>query len=213
MYTDVSGPAAGRTRMSEDFMYQFVGSTEGVAARASARARPRIRNARGTAIKKALRACLLLLAVSASQVFAHGEMRAMHQAPMHVTEEQHEWGVTGDPAHVTRTVTVSMSDDMRFTPAAVDVRLGETVRFVLKNSGRLMHEFVLGTGGVLNKHAALMAKFPGMEHDEPYMAHVAPGKTGELVWTFNRPGQFDFACLILGHYQAGMKGRVHVVAK
>ena len=48
-----------------------------------------------------------------------------------------------------------------------------------------------------------MVKFPNMEHDEPYMAHVAPGKTGEIVWTFNRAGDFDFACLIAGHYQAG----------
>jgi uncharacterized cupredoxin-like copper-binding protein len=39
---------------------------------------------------------------------------------------------------------------------------------------------------------------------------VAPGKTGEIVWTFNRAGQFDFACLIAGHYQAGMIGKITV---
>ena len=75
-----------------------------------------------------------------------------------------------------------------------------------------MHEFVLGTKKELDNHAALMMKFPGMEHSEPYMAHVAPGKTGEITWTFNRPGDFDFACLIAGHYQAGMVGKVKVVA-
>ena len=55
-----------------------------------------------------------------------------------------------------------------------------------------------------------MVKFPNMEHDEPYMAHVKPGESGEIVWTFNRPGDFDFACLIAGHYQAGMVGKIKV---
>jgi len=57
-----------------------------------------------------------------------------------------------------------------------------------------------------------MVKFPNMEHDEPYMTHVKAGGTGELVWNFNRPGQFEFACLIAGHYQAGMVGTIKVNA-
>jgi len=101
---------------------------------------------------------------------------------------------------------------MRFTPDRIEVKQGETVRLVHKNDGKIMHEFVLGTKKELDEHAALMAKFPNMEHDEPYMAHVGPGKTGQIVWTFNRPGEYDFACLIPGHYQAGMVGKVKVVA-
>jgi len=81
------------------------------------------------------------------------------------------------------------------------------------NAGKVMHEIVIGTKKELDEHAALMAKFPNMEHEEPYMAHVSPGKKGELVWNFNRPGEFDFACLIAGHYQAGMVGKVRVVAQ
>lgn len=84
---------------------------------------------------------------------------------------------------------------------------------VVHNSGQVMHEMVIGTKKELDEHAALMAKFPEMEHDEPYMTHVAPGKSGEIVWTFNRAGQFDFACLIAGHYQAGMTGKIIVAAK
>jgi uncharacterized cupredoxin-like copper-binding protein len=57
----------------------------------------------------------------------------------------------------------------------------------------------------------MMVKFPGMEHDEPYMTHVSPGKRGQIVWNFNRPGEFQFACLIAGHYQAGMVGTINVV--
>ena len=106
-----------------------------------------------------------------------------------------------------------MTDDMRFAPDHFTVKQGETVRLRVVNKGQIMHEVVLGTPQSLQEHADMMLKFPGMEHSEPYMAHVAPGKTGEIVWTFNRAGDFRFACLIAGHYQAGMVGQIKVVAK
>ncbi len=112
-----------------------------------------------------------------------------------------------------RTVALKMTDKMRFTPDRVEVKLGETIRFVVQNDGKMLHELVIGTKKELDEHAALMLKFPNMEHDEPYMAHVDPGKKGEIVWTFNRAGEFDFACLIAGHYQAGMVGKILVSAK
>jgi uncharacterized cupredoxin-like copper-binding protein len=130
-----------------------------------------------------------------------------------VVKEQKLWGIAGEANAVSRTVRFRMSDDMRFAPNRIEVREGETIRFVLKNDGKLMHEFVIGTKQELDQHAALMVKFPDMEHDEPYMVHVAPGKTGEVVWTFNRAGEFDFACLIAGHYQAGMVGTIKVTAR
>ena len=129
-----------------------------------------------------------------------------------VKKEQTPWGVAGDANQVRRRIEVAMSDDMRFTPDHIAVELGETVRFVAHNNGQVLHEFVIGTKAANDKHAALMLKFPGMEHDEPYMAHVPPGQTGEIVWTFNRAGRFDFACLIAGHYQAGMVGTITVRA-
>jgi len=129
-----------------------------------------------------------------------------------VKKEQKEWGIAGDAKPGVRTIEIKMTDAMRFTPDRIEVKQGETVRLVHKNDGKIMHEFVLGTKKELDEHAALMAKFPNMEHDEPYMAHVGPGKTGQIVWTFNRPGEYDFACLIPGHYQAGMVGKVKVVA-
>jgi len=103
-----------------------------------------------------------------------------------------------------------MSDEMRFDPSSVKVRRGETLRFVARNQGKVMHEMVIGTMRELDEHAALMKKFPGMEHDEPHMAHVAAGKAGEIVWRFNRPGTFNFACLIAGHMEAGMIGTITV---
>ena len=106
-----------------------------------------------------------------------------------------------------------MFDRMRFTPDRIAVRRDETVRFIVVNTGKVMHEFVIGTKSENAAHAALMAKFPAMEHDEPYMAHVPPGKRRAIVWTFYRPGEFEFACLIAGHYQAGMVGKIRVASK
>jgi uncharacterized cupredoxin-like copper-binding protein len=129
-----------------------------------------------------------------------------------VKQEQKEWGIAGDKKNAKKTIEVGMADNMRFTPDRIEVHQGETVRFVVRNKGQQMHEFVIGTKAENDKHAELMMKFPNMEHDEPYMAHVPPGKTGEIVWTFNRAGDFAFACLIAGHYQAGMVGQVKVIA-
>ncbi|MBY0468541.1 MAG: cupredoxin family protein [Burkholderiaceae bacterium] len=119
-------------------------------------------------------------------------------------------GQPGDSHKVTRTVAISMSDAMRFTPSRISVRRNETVRFVLKNEGRLQHEMVLGTISELKKHAALMIQFPDMHHSDPNQMSVAPGKTGELIWRFTQAGTVDFACLQPGHYDAGMKGQVQV---
>jgi uncharacterized cupredoxin-like copper-binding protein len=101
-----------------------------------------------------------------------------------------------------------MSDTMHFSPDSLRVKRGETIRFVVKNDGKLLHEMMLGSERSLEEHAALMRKFPEMEHDEPYMVHVEPGKTGEMVWTFDKTGQIGFACLIPGHFEAGMTGKV-----
>lgn len=124
--------------------------------------------------------------------------------------EQTAFGIAADPAKATRTVAIAMGDDMRFTPQALAFRKGETVRFVVLNKGKLLHELVLGTREDLDKHAEAMKKFPGMEHDEPHMVHVKPGTSGSLTWTFNRAGEFHFACLIPEHYGAGMMGRIVV---
>lgn len=133
-----------------------------------------------------------------------------HHSEGPVRKEQKAWGIAGDAKAAKRTIELTMSDTMRFTPDVIRVRQGETVRIVLKNGGQVLHEMVMGTRQELEEHAALMARFPNMEHDEPYMAHVKPGARGEIVWTFNRAGSFDFACLIPGHYQAGMVGKIEV---
>ena len=151
-----------------------------------------------------------MLSIGAAQ--AHGPQDHARAAGP-VTKEQMAWGIAGDAAAATRTLHVDMDDRMRFTPDRLRVREGETVRIAVRNLGQVKHEFVLGTEAVLREHAEMMRRFPDMEHDEPWMAHVDPGQTGTLVWTFNRAGRFDFGCLLPGHYEAGMVGRVEVTPR
>lgn len=122
-------------------------------------------------------------------------------------------GKPGIASKVTRTVNIDMRDDMRFHTSVVDAKQGETIRFVAKNSGKVKHEMVLGTQKDLKEHYELMKKNPEMEHADANMVTVAPGKTGEIVWQFTSAGKVDFACLQPGHYDAGMKGMVHVGKK
>ena len=151
------------------------------------------------------------LSIAACSALAYGDKHG--KKTTFVKKEQKECGIAGDAKAVKRTIKLSMSDEMRFTPVQIAVKEGEPVRISLKNTDQKLHEMVLGTKKELDDHAALMLKFPDMEHAEPYMAHIAPGKTGEIIWTFNKPGDFDFACLIAGHYQVGMAGKIFVAAK
>ncbi len=120
-------------------------------------------------------------------------------------------GQPGDPKKPARTINMTMNDDMRFAPAKITVRPGETIRFVVKNIGAVKHEMVLGSKTDLAAHAQMMQKFPDMEHDDPGAISVAPGQTGTLVWTFpTAKGAYDFGCLVPGHFDAGMIGQVEV---
>lgn len=152
-----------------------------------------------------------LSSAGATAVFAHGnEEHPKMAGPL--KKEQKAWGIAGEAKAAKRTIDITMNDNMRFVPDRLEINQGETVRLSHTNNGKILHEFVIGTKKDLDEHAALMVRFPNMEHDEPYMAHVPAGKTGQIVWTFNRAGEFDFACLIAGHYQAGMVGKIKVKA-
>ena len=150
-------------------------------------------------------ACALLAGASAT--FAHGNI-SHTSAP--TIKEQKAWGIAGDAKNAQRTITLNMTDDMRFAPSHFSVKKGETLNLRVVNKGQVMHEMVLGTQASLDEHAKMMLKYPGMEHAEPYMAHVAPGQSENLVWSFNRAGNFDFACLIAAHVQVGMRATLTV---
>ncbi|WP_460139808.1 copper-resistant cuproprotein CopI [Pseudomonas sp. S2_E01] len=144
----------------------------------------------------------------------------------------YDFGQPAPAGKATRSVEVVMGD-MSFTPKAIDIKAGETVRFVLVNKGQLLHEFNLGdaamhakhqqemlkmqengmltpTGVKAMDHGAMTAMDHGMKHDDPNSVLVEPGKTAELTWTFTKATNLEFACNIPGHYQAGMVGKLTV---
>jgi uncharacterized cupredoxin-like copper-binding protein len=154
---------------------------------------------------------LAVLALTTGAVFAHGdEQRAAAHKFDASKVEATDFGQEGNPKKVAKTIKVDMTDAMRFSPSNVTIKRGETVRFLVHNDGKVLHEMVLGTKKALAEHAELMKKFPEMEHADANMAHVKPGKSGEIVWQFTKPGEFQFACLQPGHFEAGMFGKVVV---
>ena len=185
-------------------------------------------------VRRFLATVTAALAVSfAPAAFGHGTSGHGKPKPVDYSKaEEKAFGRAGDPKKAARTIRIEMQDTMHFFAIAVgprqritDVRSGhhsqgmsgdivvnkgDTVRFVVRNDGKVMHEMVIGTMQELKEHAELMRKYPGMEHDEPYMAHVAPGKTGEIVWQFTKAGEFHYACLLPGHMEAGMIAKIIV---
>jgi uncharacterized cupredoxin-like copper-binding protein len=173
---------------------------------------------------KARMLILAALALTPIAVYAHddahqGMMQGMMPGMMHAKAEGghsedggHAQGVgkPGDPKKVSRAIQVVMSDDMKFTPANISVKRGETIKFVVKNAGQIKHEMVIGSMAELKQHAEMMRKMPGMEHADPNQVTLDPGKTGELVWQFTEAGMVDFACLQPGHFEAGMMGKISV---
>jgi uncharacterized cupredoxin-like copper-binding protein len=162
-------------------------------------------------VKKSNALAFAILALGVGAAFAHGD--EVHAAPRKFDAskvEPTDFGQEGNPKKVTKTIKVDMTDAMRFTPSDVAVKRGDTVKFVVHNDGKVLHEMVLGTKEAIAEHAELMKKFPEMEHADANMAHVRPGKSGEIIWQFTKPGEFKFACLQPGHFEAGMVGKVVV---
>lgn len=124
-------------------------------------------------------------------------------------------GEPGDPKKpVARTMEVTMQETedakMLFSPDRVEVKRGEQVRFVLKNAGKVDHEFMLDSVSNNAKHKIAMQKNPDMEHDDANGKRLNPDGSSEIIWRFTKAGTFEYACLIPGHYESGMKGTVVV---
>ena len=121
-----------------------------------------------------------------------------------------EPGVAARPARTVEVTASEVEGRMAFAPDHIDAAKGEQVRFVIRNAGALAHEFVLGAKAENAAHAKMMAAMPDMKHNDPNAVTIAPGQTTTIVWRFSKPGKFEFACLIPGHYEAGMHGAVTV---
>jgi len=169
----------------------------------------------------AMRISILLFGAAIVAAGAALSARAHGPEPQHKNQdtktERHndgghagDLGEPGDPKARARIVSVVMNDEMRYQPRRITVRQGETIRFEVKNAGKLKHEMTLGTLEELAAHAMEMQKNPEMEHDDPNSVSVEPGKTGILLWKFTKKGEFEFGCLVPGHFEGGMKGKIAV---
>lgn len=171
-----------------------------------------------------IRRCTLALAISGSltlssawaggnHAHSHGPMDADMKVANPIEAEETGFGRQGMSREVSRTIDIGMSDMMRFAPEALAIKQGETIRFRIRNDGKIPHEFVLGPRGEIAEHAEQMKKNPEMEHADAHSARVQPGKSAEIIWQFTQPGSFLYACLIPGHWEAGMQGTVTVTGK
>lgn len=151
---------------------------------------------------------LLVMTLSAGPGLAFG---SGNHTGAHGAED--DIGKPGKVTKSTKTIAIDMNDAMRFAPAKINVNRGETIRFVVTNSGKLKHEMALGTEKEIKEHYEAMKKFPGMEHEDPKMVTVPSGKTSQVVWTFTKAGKVEFACLQPGHYESGMKGSIGITAE
>lgn len=150
-------------------------------------------------MKTTIRLGLALTALGSAPVLAHDKHGHGHYSA----------GEPGDPGKPARTIEILMNE-MDYTPARIEVRRGEQIRFVLRNVGREDHEFLLATARENLAHAAEMKKHPHMEHDDPNAVRLAPNRTAEILWKFSKAGTFEFSCLIPDHRDSGMIGHVTV---
>ncbi len=141
----------------------------------------------------------------------------------------------GEPGHlneVDRTIEIKMFDNY-YEPNQIDIKKGETVKFVVKNMGELVHEFNIATKEMHIKHQPEMLKMVGMEillgdridmkkmkevaKTDKSMAHshsnsvlLEPNKSEDLIWKFSKNAKLEVACNVPGHYQAGMIAKVNI---
>tara|TARA_R110002020_G_scaffold25225_2_gene82091 strand:+ start:474 stop:956 length:483 start_codon:yes stop_codon:yes gene_type:complete len=134
-------------------------------------------------------------------------------SPGHTGDEHVAYGVPGDPNQPARLIPIVMKEmngGMAFIPNVIKIRVGEQVRFKIRNGGELEHELVFATLEENLAHGVEMAKNPDMEHDDPNAVRVQPGDVTEVVWRFTDAGEFDFSCLLPGHREGGMFGSIIV---
>ena len=168
-------------------------------------------------MKKAL--SILILGALPALAFAVGEhsgdsMQGRDMVGMHkeMLDDTHASmaGKPGDPSEISRTIKISALDTMRYDKKGIQVKSGETVRFVVTNVGKIKHEFTIGTKEEQMEHAKMMVSMPGMKREDGNSVSLEPGETKELVWQFGKAGTVEIACHVPGHFEAGMAAKVIV---
>ena len=158
---------------------------------------------------------VVLLTGETAQAGSDMVMPGMHHGQ--AATKTFAFGQPGKPDEADRTVTIVMTDN-RFDPDKLEVKVGETIRFVLTNTSTLDHDFTLGDVAIQKAHRAEMAEMAKEGHEmhhagDPDAVFVTAGQSGELTWRFTRAGRLEFDCNVPRHYEAGMAGTISVVRK
>lgn len=161
----------------------------------------------------------LLLATVATAVFAaeehkHGGDSKATKESRHAHEGTHGHGESaagkpGNPENISRTIKITALD-IKYDKPEIQIKTGETIKFVVTNTGKLRHEFTIGDVDQQRQHAEMMKQMPDMVHEDANTLTLEPGETKNLVWQFTKAGSLEMACHIPGHYEAGMKSKVKI---
>jgi uncharacterized cupredoxin-like copper-binding protein len=155
------------------------------------------------------------LFIGPQTVGAHSDMTMPGMQQGHAAAQKYAFGEPGKSNKAARTVKIAMTDGT-FEPAALEVKAGETIRFLVTDTGKLDHDFTLGDAATQQAHRAEMAEVAEergeMQHDDPNAVMVKPGQTKALTWKFTRTGRLEFDCNVPGHYEAGMAGTISVTS-
>ena len=139
-------------------------------------------------------------------------------------------GEKGKSLEVNRVIQINMYDNY-YKPNKIEVKKGETIKFVVKNQGELVHEFNIATKQMHLKHQPEMMmlvengiilidkidrqKMMEMSKKNPSMAHshsnsvlLSPGESDILIWKFSNSAKLEVACNVPGHYKAGMIAKI-----
>lgn len=144
----------------------------------------------------------------------HGKMQEQHGTNSSVHDSK--GNLTGEPGkerNVSRIITVTADDTMRFFHEPLNVKKGETIQFVVTNKGTMTHEFTIATKDEQKKHGKMMMNNVGMHHGPGGNSiTVQPNESMTIIWKFGSAQQIEAACNIPGHYQAGMYSTINVTS-
>lgn len=180
-----------------------------------------------TSISRATMVALLASAAAATGVYAQSSHGSGHGSGHGDHKMDHSaFGMHGKASEASRTVEITMRDNY-FEPEEIEISQGETIRFVIKNAGDLVHEFNIGDAAYHEEHGPMMQMLvdhgvleadkinhDAAKHMQASMGHgmhseanavlLEPGQIGEIVWTFPDGGEIEIACNVPGHYDGGM---------
>ncbi|HHX8342027.1 TPA: copper-resistant cuproprotein CopI [Vibrio alginolyticus] len=121
-------------------------------------------------------------------------------------------GMPAKGAKPDKVVHVILDDDMTIKfKKDVKIEPNDVVQFVVMNTGKINHEFTIGSAKEQLEHREMMKTMSGDHmHDSGNAVTVEPGKAKQLLWHFHGDNKVEFACNIPGHAESGMVKKIEL---